>query len=44
MVLFQSINALSEAYVIAASGVDPKLLFETLAKGSADLFDYAITA
>ncbi len=39
MVLFQSINALCEAYVIAKrSGVDPKLLFETLAKGSADLF------
>ena len=39
MVLFQSINALSEAYVIAKrSGVDPKLLFETLAKGSADSF------
>jgi 3-hydroxyisobutyrate dehydrogenase len=39
MVLFQSINALSEAYVIARrSGVDPKLLFETLAKGSADSF------
>ena len=38
MVLFQSINALSEAYVIAKrSGVDPKLLFETLAKGSADI-------
>jgi hypothetical protein len=39
MVLFESINALSEAYVIAKrSGVDPKLLFETLAKGSADSF------
>src|SRR5438477_7340267 len=39
MVLFQTVNALSEAYVIAKrSGVDPKLLFETLAKGSADSF------
>jgi 3-hydroxyisobutyrate dehydrogenase len=39
MVLFQTVNALSEAYAIAKrSGVDPKLLFETLAKGSADSF------
>jgi len=39
MVIFQTVNALSEAYAIARrSGVDPKLLFETLAKGSADSF------
>ena len=39
MVIFQTVNALSEAYVIAKrSGVDPKLLFETLTKGSADSF------
>jgi 3-hydroxyisobutyrate dehydrogenase-like beta-hydroxyacid dehydrogenase len=39
MVIFQTVNALSEAYAIAKrSGVDPKLLFETLAKGSADSF------
>ena len=39
MVLFQTVAALSEAYAIAArSGVDPGLLFETLAKGSADSF------
>ncbi len=39
MVIFETVNALSEAYVIAKrSGVDTKLLFETLAKGSADSF------
>ena len=39
MVLFQTVAALSEAYAIARrSGVDPALLFETLAKGSADSF------
>lgn len=39
MVIFQTVNALAEAYAIGRrSGVDPKLLFETLAKGSADSF------
>ena len=39
MVLFESVAALSEARAIArAAGVDAKLLFETLAKGSADSF------
>jgi 3-hydroxyisobutyrate dehydrogenase-like beta-hydroxyacid dehydrogenase len=39
MVLFQTVAALSEAYAIARhSGVDPRLLFETLSKGSADSF------
>src|SRR5262249_41512056 len=39
MVLFETVAALSEAHAIAVkSGVDPKLLFETLAKGSADSF------
>lgn len=39
MVLFQTVNALSEAVAIAQrSGVAPKLLLETLAKGSADSF------
>jgi 3-hydroxyisobutyrate dehydrogenase-like beta-hydroxyacid dehydrogenase len=39
MVLFQTVAALSEAYAIARrSGVDPGLLFQTLAKGSADSF------
>jgi 3-hydroxyisobutyrate dehydrogenase-like beta-hydroxyacid dehydrogenase len=39
MVLFQTVAALSEAYAIARrSGVDPSLLFDTLAKGSADSF------
>jgi 3-hydroxyisobutyrate dehydrogenase len=39
MVLFQTVNALAEAAAIARrSGVDPKLLFETLSKGSADSF------
>lgn len=39
MVLFQTVAALSEAYAIArGAGVDPALLFHTLAKGSADSF------
>jgi 3-hydroxyisobutyrate dehydrogenase-like beta-hydroxyacid dehydrogenase len=39
MVLFQTVAALSEAYAIAhRSGVDASLLFDTLAKGSADSF------
>jgi len=39
MVLFETVNALSEAVAVAkASGVDPKLLLETLSKGSADSF------
>jgi 3-hydroxyisobutyrate dehydrogenase-like beta-hydroxyacid dehydrogenase len=39
MVLFQTVAALSEAYAIARhAGVDATLLFETLAKGSADSF------
>ena len=39
MVLFETVNALSEAVALAkASGVDPKLLLETLSKGSADSF------
>jgi 3-hydroxyisobutyrate dehydrogenase-like beta-hydroxyacid dehydrogenase len=39
MVLFQTVNALCEAAGIARrSGVDPKLLFEALSKGSADSF------
>lgn len=39
MVLFQTVVALSEAHAIAQSaGFDPKLLFEALAKGSADSF------
>jgi 3-hydroxyisobutyrate dehydrogenase len=39
MVLFETVNALSEAVAVARhSGVDPKLLLETLAKGSADSF------
>jgi hypothetical protein len=39
MVLFETVNALSEAVAIAKStGVDPKLLLETLSKGSADSF------
>lgn len=39
MVLFQTVNALSEAVAIASrSGVEPKLLLETLSKGSADSF------
>jgi 3-hydroxyisobutyrate dehydrogenase-like beta-hydroxyacid dehydrogenase len=39
MVLFETVNALSEAVSVAKSaGVDPKLLLETLSKGSADSF------
>src|SRR5947209_6536121 len=39
MVIFQTVTALSEAYAVAKRcGVDPKSLFETLAKGSADSF------
>lgn len=39
MVLFETVAALSEAYAIAKrSGLDPALLFDTLAKGSADSF------
>lgn len=39
MVLFETVNALSEAVAVARrSGVEPQLLLETLAKGSADSF------
>jgi 3-hydroxyisobutyrate dehydrogenase-like beta-hydroxyacid dehydrogenase len=39
MVLFETVNALSEAVAVAKhNGVDPKLLLETLSKGSADSF------
>src|ERR1700716_20592 len=39
MVLFETVNALSEAVAVARhNGVDPKLLLETLSKGSADSF------
>ena len=39
MVLFETVNALAEAVAVAkTSGVDPKLLLETLSKGSADSF------
>jgi 3-hydroxyisobutyrate dehydrogenase len=39
MVLFETVNALSEAVAVAKSaGVDPGLLLETLSKGSADSF------
>ena len=39
MVLFETVNALAEAVALAKhSGVDPKLLLETLSKGSADSF------
>jgi 3-hydroxyisobutyrate dehydrogenase len=39
MVLFQTVNALAEAVALGQrAGVEPKLLFETLAKGSADSF------
>ena len=39
MVLFETVNALSEAYAIAHhAGFDPKSLFETLTKGSGDSF------
>jgi 3-hydroxyisobutyrate dehydrogenase-like beta-hydroxyacid dehydrogenase len=39
MVLFQTVNALAEALAVGRrAGIDPALLFETLAKGSADSF------
>jgi 3-hydroxyisobutyrate dehydrogenase len=39
MVVFETVNALSEAVAVAkASGLDPKLLLDTLSKGSADSF------
>ncbi len=39
MVLFETVNALAEAVAVAkAAGVEPKLLLETLSKGSADSF------
>jgi 3-hydroxyisobutyrate dehydrogenase len=39
MVLFETVNALAEAVAVARhGGVDPKLLLETLSKGSADSF------
>ena len=39
MVLFATVNALAEAVAVARrSGVDPKLLLDTLSKGSADSF------
>ncbi len=39
MVLFETVNALSEAVAVAKhNGVDPKLLLDTLSKGSADSF------
>ncbi len=39
MVLFQTVNALAEAVAVCRhNGVDPKLLLETLSKGSADSF------
>ena len=39
MVLFQTVNALSEAVALAKhNGVDPALLLDTLSKGSADSF------
>jgi len=39
MVLFETVAALSEAWAIARhSGIDAKLLFETLSRGSADSF------
>ena len=39
MVLFQTVVALAEALAIGTrSGVDPRLLFDTLSKGSADSF------
>lgn len=39
MVLFETVNALSEAVAVAKhNGVDPALLLETLSKGSADSF------
>ena len=39
MVLFETVNALAEAVAVAKhNNVDPKLLLETLSKGSADSF------
>ena len=39
MVLFETVNALAEAVAVArGNGVEPKLLLETLSKGSADSF------
>jgi 3-hydroxyisobutyrate dehydrogenase len=39
MVLFETVNALSEAVAVARhNGVDPSLLLDTLSKGSADSF------
>ncbi|WP_334356796.1 MULTISPECIES: NAD(P)-dependent oxidoreductase [unclassified Bradyrhizobium] len=39
MVLFETVNALAEAVAVAShNGVDPKLLLDTLSKGSADSF------
>lgn len=39
MVLFETVNALSEVVAVAKhNGVDPELLLETLSKGSADSF------
>src|SRR3984885_5631848 len=39
MVLFETVNALAEAVGVAKrNGVDPKLLLDTLSKGSADSF------
>jgi 3-hydroxyisobutyrate dehydrogenase len=39
MVLFETVNALAEAVAVARrNGIDPKLLLDTLSKGSADSF------
>lgn len=39
MVLFETVNALAEAVAVAKrNGVDPRLLLDTLSKGSADSF------
>ena len=39
MVVFETVNALAEAVAVARrNGVDPKLLLDTLSKGSADSF------
>ncbi len=39
MVLFETVNALAEAVAVARhNGVDPRLLLDTLSKGSADSF------
>jgi 3-hydroxyisobutyrate dehydrogenase len=39
LVLFETVNALAEAVAVARrNGVDPKLLLDTLSKGSADSF------